>query len=136
VTAHSLFPGVAMSKTADDLIYEVASILGKAMAGESLGAVEYETIDGNIDPVLAEIENIAYVGDRNDIPDRLFQTIARLVAVHSAAKFANSPVDLSAVREHESRLQYLAAGGRSRRTLRVDAGVLQDQRRYSGFWHK
>lgn len=125
-----------MSKTADDLIYEVASILGKAVAGEALGAVEYETINGNIDPVLAEIENIVYVADRDDIPDRFFQTIARLVAVHSAAKFANAPVDLSAVREHESRLQYLAAGGRSRRTLRVDAGVLQDSRRYRGSWSK
>jgi hypothetical protein len=118
-----------MSKTADDLIYEVASILGKAVAGEALG-------DGNIDPVLAEIENIAYVGDRNDIPDRFFQTIARLVAVHSAAKFANAPVDLSAVRDHESRLEKLAAGGRSRRTLRMDAGVLQDSRRYRGNWSK
>lgn len=123
-----------MSKTADNLVYEVASILGKAVAGESLGAVEYETIDGSIDPVLAEVETIAYIGDRDDIPDKYFQTIARLVAVHAAAKFANSPVDLSAVRDHESRLQYLAAGGRSRRTLRVDAGVLQDRTR-RGSWH-
>jgi hypothetical protein len=123
-----------MSKTADNLVYEVASILGKAVAGESLGAVEYETIDGSIDPVLAEVETIAYIGDRDDIPDKYFQTIARLVAVHVAAKFANAPVDLSAVRDHESRLQYLAAGGRSRRTLRVDAGVLQDRtRRWN--WH-
>lgn len=124
-----------MSKTADNLVYEVASILGKAVAGESLGAVEYETIDGSIDPVLAEVEAIAYIGDRDDIPDKYFQTIARLVAVHAAAKFANAPVDLSAVRDHESRLQYLAAGGRSRRTLRVDAGVLQDRtRRWN--WHQ
>jgi hypothetical protein len=124
-----------MSKTADNLVYEVASILGKAVAGESLGAVEYETIDGSIDPVLAEVETIAYIGDRDDIPDKYFQTIARLVAVHAAAKFANAPVDLSAVRDHESRLQYLAAGGRSRRTLRVDAGVLQDRtRRWN--WHQ
>lgn len=123
-----------MSKTADNLVYEVASILGKAVAGESLGAVEYETIDGSIDPVLAEVEAIAYIGDRDDIPDKYFQTIARLVAVHAAAKFANAPVDLSAVRDHESRLQYLAAGGRSRRTLRVDAGVLQDRTR-RGSWH-
>jgi len=40
-----------MTKTADNLVYEVAALLGKAVAGESLGQPEYETIDGNIDPV-------------------------------------------------------------------------------------
>lgn len=125
-----------MSKTADNLVYEVAALLGIAVAGEALGQVEYTTIDNNIDPVLAEISNIAYVGDRNDIDDRLFQTIARLVAVHSAAKFSNAPVDLAAVRQHEDRLQYLAAGGRIRRTLQMDAGVLQNSNRYRGNWPK
>lgn len=98
-----------MSKTADNLVYEVASILGKSVAGEALGQPEYDTIDGNIDPVLAEIESIVYVGDRNDIPDKFFQTIARLVAVHSAAKFSNAPVDLAEVQRHEQRLRYLVA---------------------------
>lgn len=99
-----------MSKTADNLVYEVAGILGISVAGEAIGSVEYTTIDGNIDPVLAEIEDIAYIGDRDDIPDRYFQTIARLVAVHSAAKFSNAPVDLALVRQHETRLRSLAAG--------------------------
>ncbi|MDQ5961070.1 MAG: hypothetical protein QG592_2153, partial [Pseudomonadota bacterium] len=98
-----------MSKTADNLVYEVAAILGKAVAGEALGQPEYDTIDNNIDPVLAEIENIVYVGDRDDIPDRYFQTIARLVAVHSAAKFSNATVDLVEVTKHENRLRDLAA---------------------------
>ena len=98
-----------MSKTADNLVYEVAAILGKAVAGEALGQPEYDTIDNNIDPVLAEIESIVYVGDRDDIPDRYFQTIARLVAVHSAAKFSNAPVDLVEVTKHENRLRDLAA---------------------------
>lgn len=98
-----------MPKTADNLVYEVAAILGKAVAGEALGSVEYDTINGNIDPVLAEIESIAYVGDRDDIPDVFFQTIARLVAVHSAAKFSNAPVDLALVEQHEQRLRYLSS---------------------------
>ena len=98
-----------MAKTADNLVYEVAAILGKAVAGEALGQPEYDTIDNNIDPVLAEIENIVYVGDRDDIPDRYFQTIARLVAVHSAAKFSNATVDLVEVTKHENRLRDLAA---------------------------
>lgn len=98
-----------MSKTADNLVYEVAAILGKHVAGESLGQPEYDTIDGNIDPVLAEIEGIVYVGDRDSIDDKYFQTIARLVSVHSAAKFSNAPVDLAVVRQHENRLRELAA---------------------------
>lgn len=97
-----------MSKTADNLVYEVAAILGKAVVGEALGSVEYTTIDGNIDSVLDEIEDIVYIGDRDDIPGRYFQTIARLVAVHSAAKFSNAPVDLDLVKQHEDRLRYLA----------------------------
>jgi len=97
------------TKTAEDLVYEVAAILGKAVAGEALGQPEYDTINGNIDPVLSEIEDIVYVGDRDDIPNKYFQTIARLVAVHSAAKFSNSTVDLQEVVKHENRLRYLAA---------------------------
>lgn len=108
-----------MSKTADNLVYEVAGILGISVAGEALGPVEYTTIDGNIDPVLAEIEDIVYVGDRDAIPDVFFQTIARLVAVHSAAKFSNAPVDLALVEQHEQRLHYLAA---TRPTYEVATG--------------
>ena len=98
------------TKTAEQLVYEVAAILGKVVAGESLGQPEYETIDGNIDPVLAEIEGIVYIGDRDEIEDKYFQTIARLVAIHSAAKFSNAPVDQKAITEHETRLRFLAAG--------------------------
>lgn len=100
---------MAITKTADNLVYEVAALLGKAVAGEPLGQPEYETIDGNIDPVLAEIEDIVYVGDRDEIPNRYFQTIARLVAVHSAAKFSNSPPDQVGITEQESRLRFLSA---------------------------
>jgi hypothetical protein len=121
-----------MTKTANDLVYEAAGILGIAVAGEALGAVEYDTINSNIDPVLAEVERLVHIGNRDAIPDLFFQTIARLVAVHSAGKLSNSPVSLDQIRLHEDRLQYLAATGRLRRTLRVDAGVLQDGRLLRG----
>ncbi len=107
---------MADSKTAEELVYEVASILGISVAGD----VEYDTIDGNIDPVLAEIEAIVYVGDRDDIPNKFFQTIARLVAIHSAAKFANAPVDLEQVARHETRLRYLAAQQPTYQVLKAD----------------
>lgn len=108
------------SKTAKDLVYEVASILGKAVAGEALGTVEYNTINGNIDPVLGEIRPIVYIGDRDEIPVEFFQTIARLVAVHSASKFSNAPVDLNLVQQHESRLRYLAAQQPVYQTLKTE----------------
>lgn len=111
---------MSSTKTAENLVYEAAGILGKAMAGESLGEVEYKTIDGNIDPVLGEIEDIVYVGDRDEIPNRYFQTIARLVAIHSAAKFSNAPVDLAAVMQHEQRLRQLASGQPTYQTLKTE----------------
>jgi hypothetical protein len=96
-------------KTADNLVYEVAGLLGKAVAGEALGQIEYDTINNNIDPVLEEISEIVYIGDRDAIPLRYYQTIARLVAVHCAAKFSNTPLDLDSVQKHETRLRYLVA---------------------------
>lgn len=113
-----------MSKTADNLVYEVASILGKAVAGEALGQPEYETINNNIDHVLAEIQEIVYVGDRDDIDDKYFQTIARLVAIHSAAKSSNAPADLAEIERHEERLRVLAAEPRTRNRLRIDPALL------------
>lgn len=97
------------TKTADNLVYKAASILGKAVAGESLGAVEYQTIDNCIDDVLEEINEIVYIGDRNEIPSRYFQTIARLLAIHAEAEFAGTPVDIDQVTKHESRLRFLVA---------------------------
>jgi len=108
------------TKTADNLVYEVAGILGIAVAGEALGDIEYSTIDGSIDPVLSEVENIVYIGDRDEIPSRYFQTIARLVAVHAAAKFSNSPVDMAMVAQHEARLRYLVAMQPTYQTLKTE----------------
>lgn len=111
---------MADTRTADQLIYEAASILGKAVAGEALGEPEYETLNTGVDDVLAEIATIVYIGDRDEIPERLFQTIARLLAIHGAAKFANQPVDMNQVFVHEQRLRYLAATPPTYEILRND----------------
>lgn len=107
-------------RTADNLVYEVAGILGKAVAGETLDSVSYDTINDAIDPVLGEVSTIVVFGDRDEIPTRYFQTLARLVAVHAASKFSNAPLDLNAVAQHEQRLRYLAANAPSYQPLRVD----------------
>ncbi|MEH2525865.1 MULTISPECIES: hypothetical protein [unclassified Bradyrhizobium] len=98
-----------LDHSSEELINKAASILGKYVPGEALGDVEHETIDRCVDSVLAEISKIVVVPDRNEIPDALFETIARLVAVHAAAEFSSTPPDLLAIEQHEMRLRYLVA---------------------------
>ena len=78
-------------RTADELINETASILGKYVVGETLGQVEHDTIDGCIDQVLEEINGIVSITDRDEIPLKYFETLARLIAVHAASKFSKRP---------------------------------------------
>lgn len=107
------------TKNSTDLVHEVASILGLLVPGEALSNEDHQTIDACVDPVLEEVEDIVVL-DRDSLPGRYFQTIARLAAVHAAAKFSNEPVNLAAVREHEQRLRYLVSDKPSYQPLRVD----------------
>jgi hypothetical protein len=100
---------MALSHTSAELINKAAAILGRYVPGEALGAVEYETIDGCIDDVLTEIGKIVAVPDRDDIPNLVFETIARILAIYAAAEFSNQPLDLAAIEQHERRLRYLIA---------------------------
>jgi len=106
-------------KTADNLVYEVASLLGKRVVGEALAAEDYTTIQDCIDPVLEEIEDIVNINS-DAIPARYFQTIARLIAVHAAPKFSNAPVDLARVQLHEQRLRQLSAVSPSYEPLKAE----------------
>jgi hypothetical protein len=98
-----------LTHTSEDLINRAAAILGKYVPGEALGSVEHDTIDSCIDDVLAEISKIVTVPDRDEIPNLLFETIARLVALYAASDFSNAPIDLAVVDQHETRLRYLIA---------------------------
>lgn len=109
-----------MSKTAENLIDEVAGILGKNVPGEPLAAIDHDVIDGKIDGVLEETARIVYIGDRDDIPDGYFQPIARLVAIHAAASFSNGQIDYDAVERHEQRLRVLVAQVPTRETIPVE----------------
>ncbi|QOZ68885.1 hypothetical protein [Bradyrhizobium arachidis] len=100
---------MAETHTAEELINKAAAILGKYVPGEALGDVEHATIDKCIDDVLAEIAKIVAIGDRDEIPNVVFETVARLVAIYAAAEFSNQPLDLAAVQQHEMRLRYLVA---------------------------
>jgi hypothetical protein len=98
---------MALSHTSADLVNKAAAILGKYVPGETLGTVEYATIDGCIDDVIEEIARIVAISDRDDIPNLLFETLARLVAIYAAAEFSNTPADLNIIRQHEQRLREL-----------------------------
>lgn len=100
---------MSLTHSSEDLINKAAAILGRYVPGEALGSVEHDTIDGCIDDVLEEISKIIVVPDREAIPNLLFETIARLVAIYSAAEFSNSPPPLEAIEQHEQRLRYLIA---------------------------
>lgn len=111
---------MAQTKTADQLIYEAAGILGKAVAGEALGQPEYDTLNECVDDVLAEVATIVFIGERDQIPVRFFMTLARLLAIHAGAKFSNQPVDMAQVLIHEDRLRVLAGQPPTYEVLRVN----------------
>jgi hypothetical protein len=100
---------MALTHSSEELINKAAAILGKYVPGEALGSVEHDTIDRCIDDVLEEISKIVLVPDRDEIPNMLFETIARLVAVYAAAEFSNQPAPLADIEQHEQRLRYLVA---------------------------
>ncbi len=102
---------MADTRTADNLVYEVAGLLGKVIAGESLGAVEYQTIDGKIDGVLGRISKIVYIGDRDAIPIELFDNIALMVAQFAGPMFSNGVPNMEVVSGLERDLRYLVANG-------------------------
>lgn len=109
---------MSLTHTSEELINKAAAILGKYVPGEALGSVEHDTLDRCIDDVLEEISKIVMVPDRDAIPNILFETIARLVAVYAAADFSNQPASLAEIEQHEQRLRYLIAQTPTYETLR------------------
>ena len=110
---------MAIYHTSEELINRAAALLGKFVPGEALGAVENDTIDRCIDDVLAEIGKIVII-DREHVPNIYFETAARLCAVYAAADFSNQPLDLGAVKQHESRLHYLVSQSPTYEVLRTE----------------
>jgi hypothetical protein len=111
---------MALSHSSEELINKAAAILGKFVPGEALGAVEHDTIDGCIDDVLTELGKIVAIPDRDDIPNLVFETVARILAIYAAAEFSNQPLDLGAVFQHEQRLRYLIANTPTYEVLRTN----------------
>jgi hypothetical protein len=100
---------MAETHTSEELINKAAAILGKYVPGEALGDVEHATIDKCVDDVIAEVGKIVAITDRDTIPNLVFETMARLVAIYAASEFSNSPLPLADIQQHEMRLRYLIA---------------------------
>jgi hypothetical protein len=118
-----------MPRSADDLIYEVAGILGRAVPGEALGQIEYDVISGQVDNTIATVARIVSLY-RDSIPEELFKAVADIVAAFSAARFSQSEADPIAISRLEDRLRVLVAPPRTRRTLRIDAALQTYRRGY------
>ena len=98
-----------MTATAEHVINKAAGDLGRWIPGEALGAVEHDVISNALDNVLAEIRKIIFIGDRDQIPDVVFETISLLTAMFASSTFSNTPVNWEAVERVEERLRYLIA---------------------------
>ena len=109
---------MALTHTSEDLINKSAAILGKYVPGEALGDLEHDVIDRCIDDVIEEISKIVIIANRDEIPNLLFETLARLVAIYAAAEFSNTPPPTQAIYDHEQRLRYLVAQTPTYETLR------------------
>ena len=110
---------MSLYHTSEELINRTASLLGKFVPGEALGAIEHDTIDRCIDSVLAELSKIVSI-DREQIPNQYFETAARLCAIYAASDFSGVPLDLKAVEQHERRLHYLVSQSPTYETIRVE----------------
>lgn len=99
---------MALTHTEEEAINRSASLLGKFVPGEALGAVEHDTIARVIPDVLAEIGKIVVI-DKADIPNLYFETVCRLIAIYAASDFSNTPRDEQGIFDHERRLRYLVA---------------------------
>ena len=95
---------VDISKTRDDLIERAAWELGAKVAGQSLAAEDYATIDNLVDPLVMQLAmgSIAYVQDTSAIPLEYFIPLGRLLANEAAISFGQqySP-DVKHVNENE-----------------------------------
>ena len=66
---------VDISKTRDDLIERAAWELGAKVAGQSLAAEDYATIDNLVDPLVMQLAmELAYVQDTSAIPYGVFHS--------------------------------------------------------------
>ena len=86
-----------MSRTRVDLVDRTAKLLGVIGAGQTLAAEDRQSIDDEIDGMMAtlETESIYRVGDDDQIDDAAFYWLACVLAVTCAPDFGFSEEGLA-----------------------------------------
>jgi hypothetical protein len=97
-----------LSYTSEQVINNAASVLGKWVPGEALGAVEHDIVSDALDSALAELSKIL-VMDRDTVPAIAYEVVSLMTADFASAAFANVPLDYASVEPLERRLRYLVA---------------------------
>ena len=99
------------------MVYRVAKFLGKVIAGEPLGAVEFQTIDDEIDSIVANLNSrgVTYIPDADEIEDEAFDPLARVIAAKVCTDFGMSLANLAGFESEPMRSE------RELRVLRRDA---------------
>lgn len=97
-------------KTRTQLINRAAKLLAVIEPGETLSTEDYDTIDGIVDPLIAQLaeDQIYYVDDSEEINVAIFEPLARLLA-NSAGPDFGSPINEDAKARDERTLRRMAS---------------------------
>jgi hypothetical protein len=108
-----------LTYTAKQVIYKSAADLGIVVAGEALGAVEYDAISDHLDNVLEELSKIIMIPDRDAIPAMAFESVSSMTSLFAGSDFSNAPMNHDERDRIEQRLRYLIAQTPTYETLRT-----------------
>jgi hypothetical protein len=108
-------------KTRAQLIERALKSIGALEPGEAPSNEDYATVDGLIDPLIAQLatDQIAYISDAEAIELELFMPLARLLANAAGPDFG-SPVNMEAKADDEKILRRLTAAKPTYERLKVD----------------
>lgn len=108
-------------KTRAQLIERALKSIGALEPGESPSVEDSETVDGLIDPLIAQLatDQIAYISDDEAIDLSLFLPLARLLANAAGPDFG-SPINEEAKARDEQILRRLTAAKPTFEPLKAD----------------
>lgn len=102
---------VDTTKTRRQLIYRALASIGALEPGEAPSTEDYNTMDGLVDPLIAQLaaDEIVYINDDDAIEVAYFIPLANLLANMGGPDFG-SPVNDDAKARDEATLRRLVAG--------------------------
>ncbi len=91
-------------KTRVQLIHRAAKLLALIESGEAPSTEDYDTFDGIIDPLIAQLEQdqIYYVDDADAIDVAIFEPLARLLANTAGPDFGSAINEEARIRDEQT----------------------------------